>query len=80
MDALAVYYDMLTAAEGRGLRRAVGVTASEFQTTLEATFPRDLVRTATGTFNRALYGNHPAQHDRIAGMRAQLDAAMSESS
>ena len=78
MDALAFYYDLLTAAEGRGLRRATGVTPSEFETTLEAAFPRGLVRAATGAFNRALYGNHPAHGDHIAGMRAELDAAMSE--
>jgi hypothetical protein len=79
VDALAVYYDMLLAAEKRGLRRGPGVTASEYQSTLEATFPRGLVRTATGAFNRALYGNHPTQGDSIAGMRAELNAAMTES-
>jgi hypothetical protein len=78
VDALAFYYDLLTAAEGRGLRRATGVTPSEFETTLEAAFPRGLVRAATGAFNRVLYGNHPAHGDHLAGMRAELDAAMSE--
>ena len=78
VDALAVYYDMLLAAERRGLQRGPEVTASEFQTTLEATFPRGLVQAATGAFNRALYGNHPAQGDRIAGMRAELNAAISK--
>jgi hypothetical protein len=78
VDALAFYYDLLTAAEGRGLQRESGVTATEFQTTLEATFPRSLVHAATRAFNHALYGNHPAHDDYLAGMRAELDAAMSE--
>ena len=80
VDALAVYYDMLTAAEKRGLHRMPGVTPSEYQTTLESAFPIALVRTATGAFNRALYGNHPALGDSIAGMRAALNAATSEPS
>jgi hypothetical protein len=78
VDALAFYYDLLIAAEGRGLQREAGVTASEFETTLEAAFPRSLVQAATRAFNHALYGNHPTHGDHLAGMRAELDAAMSE--
>lgn len=79
VDALAVYYDILSAAEKRGLRRGPEVTATEFQKTLETAFPIALVRAATGAFNRALYGNHPTLGDSIAGMRAELNAAKSRS-
>ncbi len=78
VDAQAFYYDLLTAAEKRGLQREAGVTATEFQTTLEATFPSGLVQAATRAFNHALYGNHPAHGDHVADMRAELDIAMSE--
>ena len=72
VDALRIYYQMITIAERRGFHRRPYETASEFQTTLEAVFPRDLVRMATSAFNRAFYGNHPALKERITQMRTSL--------
>jgi hypothetical protein len=72
VEALRIYYQMVTMAERRGFRRRAHETASEFQATLETVFPRDLVRMATAAFNRAFYGNHPELKERIDQMRTSL--------
>jgi len=72
VDALRIYYDLLIMAEGKGSGRPSHETPTEFQSTLERIFPRNLVRMATNAFNRALYGRHPASEDQIAQMRSSV--------
>ena len=68
VEALRIYYRLLSIAEKRGIKRAPDKTAVEFQTDLEGSLPRDLVRSATDAFNRACYGHHPASQEQIAQM------------
>ena len=72
VEALRIYYALVATAEKRGFRRSPHETATEFQRTLEAVFPRDLVRMSTAAFNRAFYGHHPATEEEIAHMRSSL--------
>jgi hypothetical protein len=73
VDVLRLYYDLLTLADKRGLRRRSNETATEFQQKLEGLFPRDLVHMTTEAFNRAFYGHHPASGEQIARMRSHMN-------
>jgi hypothetical protein len=72
VDVLRIYYDLLTVAEKRGVRRLPHETPTEFQDSLVTIFPQDLVRLTTESFNRALYGYHPATADQISLMRSSV--------
>lgn len=72
IQALRIYYEILSLAEQKGHHRPSHETATEFQSTLENVFPGNLVRMATEAFNRAFYGNHPASMEQIAQMRSSL--------
>ena len=73
VDVMRLYYDLLTLADKRGLRRRSHETATEFQQKLESVFPRDLVRMTTEAFNRAFYGHHPASGEQIERMRSYMN-------
>lgn len=72
VEALRIYYDILSMAENKGSGRRSHETPTEFQGTLERIFPRNLVRMATSAFNRAFYGRHPASEEQIAQMRSYV--------
>ncbi len=72
VDALRLYYEMLTAAEERGLGRHRHQTPHEYQTTLERVFPKRLVAMATRAFTRACYGGHPANQEQLAEISASV--------
>ena len=72
VEAIRLYYDLLSVAEKRGIPRPPHETASEFQGSLEELFPGDLVRIATEAFNNAFYGHHSAAPDQIASLRSSL--------
>ena len=72
VDALVLYYDMLTAAQQKGLGRHHHQTPHEYEATLASVFPKGLVSKATSAFVRACYGNHPAAREQIAEMSATL--------
>lgn len=59
VNALRLYYELLTAAEQNDVRRRPQDTPTEFQPMPWTVFSRRLVRTATHAFNRGLYGHHP---------------------
>jgi hypothetical protein len=72
VNALRLYYELLTIAEDKGSVRPRHETPSEFQRTLEGLLPRNLVRMATNAFNRACYGHHPPTDDQAAQMRLSI--------
>ncbi len=75
-DVVAVfrmYYGMLELAEERGSPKPAAQTPTEYQSTLESLFPRDLVRAITNAFNRACYGHYPAPSAQIDEMRTSLE-------
>ena len=72
VEALRIYYDLLIMAEGKGAGRPPHETPTEFQSTLERIFPRNLVGMATNAFNRALYGRRPASEEQIDQMRSYI--------
>ena len=78
VSAVRVYYQLLSMAEDRGTTRSPQETAIEFQRTLEALFPHDLVNMATAAFNRAFYGRHPASDVEIATLESSLQAIASD--
>ena len=72
VEALRIYYDLLSLAERKGYSKEPHQTPAEFQQTLEVLFPRELVRMATECFDRACYGHHAATDEQIAQMRSSL--------
>ena len=77
VNVLRLYYELLTMAEDKGSARPPSETATEYERTLERLFPRNLVRMATGAFNRAIYGHHPAGDEQISQMRQALKSIKS---
>lgn len=72
VDILKLYYELLALGEKKGIPRPAHETPTEFQPRLEVLFPRNLVRLATGAFNRACYGNHPSTEQQISQIRTSL--------
>ena len=72
VEVFRIYYRLLAVAERRGIKRGPDKTTLEFQAALEGQFPKDLVLSATGAFNRACYGHHPASEEQIARMWTAL--------
>ena len=72
VEALKIYYDLVTLAERRGSARSPEQTPTEYQRSLEGIFPRNLVRAATAAFNRAFYGQIPPTDKQIAQMHTAM--------
>ena len=72
VEALKIYYDLVTLAEKRGTARSPDQTPTEYQPSLEGIFPKSLVRAATAAFNRAFYGRIPATDKQLAQMHAAI--------
>lgn len=77
VDVFRIYFGLLTLAEKKGRRKPSHATPSEYQSTLEELFPRDLVRDSTHAFVQACYGHHPASREQIEDMRTSLERAAS---
>ena len=77
-DVFRVYFGMLMLAEDRGRPRPPNQTPTEYQSSLESVFPRNMVRTVTVAFNRACYGHQPATRAEIDEMRGALERAAAE--
>ena len=72
VEALRIYYRLLTLAEMGGVARSPAETSSEFQSKLESMFPPRLVRMATAAFDRACYGGQPCPEAELGEMRASV--------
>ncbi len=72
VEALKLYYQMLTTAEQNDVSRAGHLTPKEFRTDLRRVFANELVDPATEAFNRAHYGDIPATDEEIARMRSSF--------
>ena len=70
VEALRLYYQMLTTAEQNEVSRPDHYTPNEFRGNLRSVFPNELVEPATDAFNRAHYGDIPATNEEITQMRA----------
>ncbi len=70
VEALRLYYQMLTTAEQNEVARPDHYTPNEFRGNLRSVFPNELVEPATDAFNRAHYGDIPATNEEITQMRA----------
>lgn len=79
VDVFRVYFGMLMLAEDRGRHRRASQTPTEYQTSLERVFPRNVVQQVTAAFNRACYGHQPASRAEIDEMRGALEQATAES-
>ena len=75
VEAFRLYYDLLDTAEEQGITRRKYDTPTEFQGRLEGTFPSDVVRPSTETFNLAIYADVPADRSSIGRLRESLRAA-----
>ena len=73
VEALRIYYGILTLAEARGVRREPSETPAELEKRLGSMFPQQLVRMATAAFERACYGDRAPSEAQIAEMRAGLE-------
>ena len=62
---MRLYYQMLDAAERRGISRLPHQTTQEYRGPLSRLFPHDIVAAVTHAFDRAFYGNHPADTNRL---------------
>ena len=72
VEALRLYYQMLTTAEQNEVSRPDHYTPNEFRRDLRSVFPNELVEPATEAFNRAHYGDIPATNEEILQMRASF--------
>jgi hypothetical protein len=72
VEALRIYYDILTMAEAKGVARAPNETPSEFQSKLEQVFAPRLVQMATAAFVRACYGYRAASEDHLTELRLHV--------
>ncbi|MCY4528428.1 MAG: DUF4129 domain-containing protein [Chloroflexi bacterium] len=72
VDAFRLYYDMLDTAEEHGITRRKHDTPTEFQGRVEGTFPDDVVRPSTESFNLAIYADVPADRSVIRRLRQGL--------
>ncbi len=72
VEALRLYYQMITTAEQNEVARPEHYTPNEFRRGLRSVFPNELVDPATEAFNRAQYGDIPATNEEIAKMRASF--------
>lgn len=70
VEALRLYYQMLTTAEQNDVARPDHATPTEFRSDLRRVFANDLVDPATHAFNRAQYGDIPSTEEEIAKMRS----------
>ena len=70
VEALRLYYQMLTTAEQNQVARPEHYTPNEFRGDLRSVFPNELVDPATEAFNRAHYGDIPASNEEIMQMRS----------
>lgn len=72
VEALRLYYQMLTTAEQNEVPRPDHYTPNEFRRDLRRVFPNELVEPATEAFNRAQYGDIPSSGEEITKMRASF--------
>ena len=72
VEALRLYYQMLTTAEQNEVPRPDHYTPNEFRRDLRSVFPNELVEPATEAFNRAQYGDIPTSGEEITKMRASF--------
>ena len=70
---MRLYYQMLDAAERRGMARLPHQTPQEYRGALARLFPTDIVTAATHAFDHAFYGNHPADREQIAEMSRSVE-------
>ena len=80
VEALRLYYQMLTTAEQNEVARPDHYTPNEFRRDLRSVFPNELVEPATDAFNRAQYGDIPATNEEITQMRAAFRVEREETS
>ena len=72
VEALRLYYQMITTAEQNEVARPEHYTPNEFRGDLRRVFPSELVGPATDAFNRAQYGDIPSTSEEITEMRASF--------
>jgi hypothetical protein len=72
VEALRIYYDILTLAEAKGVERAPYETPAEFQSKLEQVFAPRLVQLATSAFVRACYGYRAASEENLTELRLRV--------
>ena len=72
VEAFRMYYDLLDTAEEHGITRRKNDTPTEFQGRLEGTFPAEVVRPSTESFNLAIYADVPADRSMIQRLRQGL--------
>lgn len=80
VEALKLYYQMLTTAEQNDVQRSQHLTPKEFRSDLRQVFASELVDPATEAFNRAQYGDIPSTDDEIAKMRSSFRVIKTDAS
>lgn len=72
VEAIKLYYELLSVGEKNGFSRPIGKTAHEFQGVLEQIIPRNLVSSVTNAFSQALYGRIPSPDSELDQMRLDM--------
>ena len=72
VEALRIYYDILTLAEAKGVVRSPSETPVEFQSKLEQIFAPRLVQMATSAFVRACYGYRASLEEHLTELRLHV--------
>ena len=73
MEAISIYYRLLTLARRRGFSRPPSQTVVEYEHTLAGLFPKELVGMATEAFDRACYGDEPVSSERLGMMQSLME-------
>ncbi len=79
VEPMRLYYQMLDAAERRGVARLPHQTTQEHRGPLSRLFPNDIVAAVTHAFDRAFYGNHPADANRLAEISRSVEGLDAQS-
>ncbi len=74
VEPMRLYYQMLDTAERQGIARQPHQTTQEHRGPLSRLFPHDIVAAATHAFDRAFYGNHPTDMDRLTEVSRSVKA------
>jgi hypothetical protein len=72
LEVLQIYYDLLYAAEDRGVVRSTEETTTEFQEKLNKVFAPGLVHLATEAFVFACYGRLTPSASRLSVLRLHV--------
>ena len=72
IEVFRIYYDLLTVADEKGIKREESETPSEYAGKLTKLFPGAFVGNLTEAFDKAYYGDQPSSEGAVERLRNSL--------